>query len=307
MKKVFNVDSTCKDMRIDRWFRLKISKLPQSLIEKYLRNGKIKVNNKKIKSSFKLKENDFVNVYNLNFKENIISIKKKFKPSKQTLKSNERLIIEDNEDFIVVNKEAGTSVQGGTKSKKNLIDIFSNSKIFDNKKPFTVHRLDKDTSGILIVAKNRQSAQLFTSLFRLRKIHKTYLALCHGEIVSNKGQWNDNLIRYENGKQITEKALTIYKVIDKNSFCSLIELKPITGRKHQLRKQLFKIGNPIFGDDKYKLNNKQIIANRLMLHAYQIKFIINDKKYTFTAPLPDYFEKLMKSKRIIFPSYLKNF
>ena len=107
--------------------------------------------------------------------------------------------------------------------------------------------------------------------------------------------------------RLQRRALTIYKVIDKNSFCSLIELKPITGRKHQLRKQLFKIGNPIFGDDKYKFNNKQIIANRLMLHSYQIKFIINDKKYTFTAPLPDYFQKLMKSKRIIFPSYLKNF
>ena len=294
-------------MRIDRWFRLKISKLPQSLIEKYLRNGKIKVNNKKIKSSFKLKVNDLVNVYNLSFKNTITNKNNKFKPSINVLKSSERLIIENNEDFIVVNKEAGIPVQGGTKSKKNLVDIFSKSKIFDNIKPFTVHRLDKDTSGILIVAKNRPSAQLFTSLFRLRKIHKTYLALCHGEVTINKGQWNDNLIRYENSKQITEKALTIFKVIDKNSFCTLIELKPITGRKHQLRKQLFKLGNPIFGDDKYKLNNKQVFGNRLMLHAYQIKFIINDKKYTFTAPLPDYFQKLMQSKRIIFPNYLKNF
>ena len=307
MKQVFSVDLACNDMRIDRWFRLKISKLPQSLIEKYLRNGKIKVNNKKIKSSFKLKVNDLINVYNLNFKNTVTIKNNKFEPSIDVLKSSEKLIIENNEDFIVVNKEAGIPVQGGTKSKKNLVDIFSKSKIFDNIKPFTVHRLDKDTSGILIVAKNRPSAQLFTSLFRLRKIHKTYLALCHGEITNNKGQWNDNLIRYENSKQITEKALTIYKVIDKNSFCTLIELKPITGRKHQLRKQLFRLGNPIFGDDKYKLNSKQVFGNRLMLHAYQIKFIINDKKYTFTAPLPDYFQKLMKSKRIIFPNYLKNF
>ena len=80
-------------MRIDRWFRLKISKLPQSLIEKYLRNGKIKVNNKKIKSSFKLKVNDLVNVYNLSFKNTITNKNNKFKPSINVLKSSERLII----------------------------------------------------------------------------------------------------------------------------------------------------------------------------------------------------------------------
>ena len=301
MKKVFNVDSTCKDMRIDRWFRLKISKLPQSLIEKYLRNGKIKVNNKKIKSSFKLKEDDLVNVYNLNFKENIINIKKKFKPSKKILKSNEKLIIENNEDFIVVNKEAGISVQGGTKSKKNLIDIFKKSEIFSDSKPFSVHRLDKDTSGVFLMAKNRETAQLLTSLFRLRKVHKTYLAICHGELEKNSGEWNDDLVRYDNGKKIIEKAKTIYKVIDKNSNSSLIQMKPITGRKHQLRKQLFNIGHSIYGDNKYKSFTKTIGINKeLMLHAYEIKFMIKDKKFTYKALLPDYFKKLLKIKRLTY-------
>ena len=97
------------------------------------------------------------------------------------------MIIDDNKDFIVVNKESGIAVQGGTKSKKNLIDIFSKSKIFENSKPYSVHRLDKDTSGVFIIAKNRDSAKLLTSLFRLRKIHKTYLAICYGELEKNKG------------------------------------------------------------------------------------------------------------------------
>ena len=92
------------------------------------------------------------------------------------------MIIENNENFIVINKSSGISVQGGTKSKKNLIDIFAKSEIFKNSKPYSVHRLDKDTSGVFIIAKKRESAQLLTSLFRLRKVHKTYLAICHGEL-----------------------------------------------------------------------------------------------------------------------------
>jgi 23S rRNA pseudouridine955/2504/2580 synthase len=295
-------------MRLDRWIRNNLGKFPQGFIEKNLRNGKIKVNNKKIKSSFKIKTGDEINLYNLQFKNNLIQKDNKFKPSKKIIKSNEELIIDNNEDFVVINKAAGISVQGGTKSKKNLIDIFTKSTIFDNIKPYSVHRLDKDTSGLLIIAKNRPTAQLLTSLFRLRKIHKTYIALCYGEIIENKGQWNDELFRYENNKKIFEKALTHYKVIDKNSFSTLLQLKPITGRKHQLRKQLYQNGNPIFGDNKYKFNySKNIINKKLMLHAYEIKFIINEKKYTYTAPLPEYFIKLMRAKRLLFTNYLKSF
>ena len=301
MKKSFTVDSTCNDMRIDRWTRLKIGKIPQGLIEKYLRSGKIKLNKKKIKSSTKVKTNDVVNIFNLDFKETITQKKIKFEPSKEIIKSNEDQIIDNNESFIVLNKSSGISVQGGTKSKKNLVDIFAKSEIFQNTKPYSVHRLDKDTSGVFIMAKTREAAQLLTSLFRLRKVHKTYLAICHGELNKDTGEWNDDLIRYDGEKKIIEKAKTIYKVLDKNSEASLVELKPITGRKHQLRKQLYALGQPIFGDIKYKLSNSSKGLNKnLMLHSYQIKFIIDDIKHTYTALLPDYFRKLLKTKRLRF-------
>ena len=301
MKKSFTVDSTCNDMRIDRWTRLKIGKIPQGLIEKYLRSGKIKINKKKIKSSSKVKTNDVVDFFNLDFKETIIQKKIKFEPSREIIKSNEDQIIDNNENFIVLNKSSGISVQGGTKSKKNLVDIFAKSEIFQGTKPYSVHRLDKDTSGVFIMAKTRESAQLLTSLFRLRKVHKTYLAICHGELNKDSGEWNDDLIRYDGDKKIIEKAKTIYKVLDKNSEASLVELKPITGRKHQLRKQLYALGQPIFGDIKYKLTNSSRGLNKnLMLHSYQIKFIIDDVKHTYTALLPDYFRKLLKTKRLRF-------
>ena len=149
MKKSFIVDTTCNDMRIDRWTRLKIGKIPQGLIEKYLRSGKIKVNKKKIKSSTKVKTNDIVSFFNLDFKESIVQKKIKFEPSKEIIKSNEDQIIDNNENFIVLNKSSGISVQGGTKSKKNLVDIFAKSEIFQGTKPYSVHRLDKDTSVFL--------------------------------------------------------------------------------------------------------------------------------------------------------------
>jgi len=301
MKKSYTVDSTCNDMRIDRWVRLKVGKIPQGLIEKYLRSGKIKINKKKVKSSTKVKTDDVINSFIVDFKETIVQKKIKFEPSKDIIKSNEDQIIDNNENFIVLNKSSGISVQGGTKSKKNLVDIFAKSEIFQGTKPYSVHRLDKDTSGVFIMAKTRESAQLLTSLFRLRKVHKTYLAICHGELNTDAGEWNDDLIRYDGDKKIVEKAKTIFKVLDKNSEASLVELKPITGRKHQLRKQLYALGQPIFGDIKYKLSNSSRGLNKnLMLHSYQIKFIIDDVKHTYTALLPDYFRKLLKTKRLRF-------
>ncbi len=304
MKKSYNIDSKNNNMRIDRWIRTIIGHMPQSLIEKSLRNGKIKLNKKKVKSSAKVKTNDLIDLFNLNYQPKIQVKNNKFDPSQSIIKANEKLIIDDNENFVVINKMAGTSVQGGTKSRRNLIDIFAKSEIFKDSKPYSVHRLDKETSGVFIIAKNRETAQLLTSLFRLRKIHKTYLGICSGEIEKNSGEWCENLIRYENGKKIIEKAKTVYKVIDKNINSTLVEMRPITGRKHQLRKQLFSIGNPIIGDKKYGFNLNYRSKNiNLMLHSYKIKFMINNQKYTYTALLPDYFNKTLKIKRLKFVNF----
>jgi 23S rRNA pseudouridine955/2504/2580 synthase len=301
MKKTYTVESTFNDMRLDRWIRNVLGNIPQGLIEKNLRSGKIKLNKKKIKSSVKVKTNDQIDLFDFEFKEIILQKKIKFEPSQNIIKANEELIIDNNDDFIVLNKRAGISVQGGTKSKKNLIDIFNRSEIFKDTKPFSVHRLDKDTSGVFLIAKNRETAQLLTSLFRLRKVHKTYLAICHGELDKDSGEWTSDLVRYDNGKKIVENAKTTFKVIDKNSNSTLVEMKPITGRKHQLRKQLFEIGHSIYGDQKYRsINSEKGLNKNLMLHSYQIKFMINDKKYTYTALLPDYFKKLLTTKRLSF-------
>ena len=303
MNKSFIVDSSSIDMRIDRWIKTTIGNVPQSLIEKSLRNGKIKLNKKKVKSSTKLSQLDKIYFYNFQFKESKKQ-KQKFEPSNQIIKENEDDIIDNNDDFIVINKKSGIAVQGGTKSKKNIIDIFSKSKYFENTKPFSVHRLDKDTSGVFIIAKNRETAKLLTSLFRLRKIYKTYLAVCNGEIIPTKGEWVGELIRYDGNKKITEKAITKFKVIDTNNNSTLIQMNPVTGRKHQLRKQLSELDHPIYGDSKYTFNKSfKRLNKQLMLHSYEIKFMINNKKYTYRALLPDYFKKLLITKKLKFSNY----
>ena len=296
MPKLYTVDDDFNDARLDKWFKNQIINLPHSLLEKILRQNKVKVNKKKTKSSYRLQKGDLIEIYDIS-KLKPVNKKEKIKylPKKKEIGSYDDYVIEDNENFIVINKPTGIPVQSGTKSFKNIIDILKNSKYFEKSKPFIVHRLDKETSGILIIAKNRRYAQLFTSLFRIRKIHKTYLAIVYGKVNKSIKVMKDDLIYYENNKKIFQKAVSNLKIIKSNEGYSYLELNPITGRKHQLRKQLLNIGYPIIGDDKYFLNDrKRVKIKSLMLHAYKIKFMINNTQYNFKAKYNKTFEDFLK-------------
>ena len=303
MKKIFSVNDDFVNSRLDRWFRRNVCEVPQSLIEKSIRKGNIKVNSKKKKSSYKLKNKDQIIVYNINFsKDKHKEINKNYVATKKDLSQSSGMFVENNENFAVINKPSGIAVQSGTKSKKNILDILRSSKEFQGSLPYTVHRIDKETTGLLIVAKNRKYAQLFTSLFRIRKIHKIYLGIVLGEIHKSKGTFRDELFYYERKKKVKAIAITHYAVLDSNNNYSLLKLCPETGRKHQLRKQLLIHGIPILGDGKYRMseNNKSNI-NTLMLHAYKISFSIANTKYNFSAEPPLAFKKTLKGK------YLKIF
>ena len=299
MLKTYTVEKDYQNTRFDKWFKAKIINLPQSLIEKIIRLNKVKINRKRVKSSYRVKCGDIVEVYDISkFKENYRPKILKYKPSKKEVNIYDDFIKENNENFIIINKPAGIAVQSGTKSFKNIIDILKDSKYFVNRKPYIVHRLDKETSGILIIAKSREYAQLFTSLFRIRKIHKTYVALTYGKVSKLKTILKDDLVLYENNRKIIQKAISYLKVLKSSDSYSYVELNPITGRKHQLRKQLYNIGNPIVGDNKYfinrKLNKKKSKNNNLMLHAYKIKFMINNVQYNFKAKYNKDFEDFFK-------------
>ena len=300
MRNFFLIKDDSVNSRLDRWFRRNICEVPQSLIEKNLRKGKIRINNKKVKSSYKLKYNDKIILYNINFTINKNKkIKIKYQATKEELSLSPSLFIENNKNFVVINKPAGISVQSGTKSRKNIIDILRNTREFTESQPYTVHRIDKETSGVLIVAKNRKFAQLFTSLFRIRKIHKTYLGIVLGELNEKKGTFIDDIFHYEGDKKVKTKAITHFTLINSNNNYSLLKLNPETGRKHQLRKQLLIHGFPILGDSKYRIsNNNPSKKDKLMLHAYKINFSINEHKYNFLAEPTELFKSTLKEKSL---------
>tara|TARA_B100000767_G_scaffold247033_1_gene247044 strand:- start:2491 stop:3399 length:909 start_codon:yes stop_codon:yes gene_type:complete len=285
--------------RFDRWFKSNVINLPQSLIEKILRLNKVKVNRKKVKSAYRVQTGDIIEIYDISkFKINNRAKISKYKPSRKEVDVYDDYILENNDNFIVINKPRGIAVQAGTKSFRNIIDVLKDSKYFENTKPYIVHRLDKETSGVLIIAKTREYAQLFTSLFRIRKIHKTYIALTHGKVLKDIKTLKDDLIIYEKGKKIIQKAISHIRLLKISSDYSYVELNPITGRKHQLRKQLYNIGNPIIGDDKYFINRRadkiKDKGKNLLLHAYKIKFMINNVQYNFKAEYDNEFESFIK-------------
>ena len=301
MIKKFAVEKDFHNTRFDRWFKNNVLDIPQGLIEKIIRKNQAKVNGKKTKSSYRVQQKDIIEIFNIEkvkkTEKNLIT---QYVPSNTEKDKYDDFVIENNENFLVINKPAGIAVQSGTKSFKNVVDTLRNTKYFEETKPFIVHRLDKETSGILIVAKTREYAQLFTSLFRIRKIHKTYLAVVYGEVSKELKVLEDDLVLYEKERKIVQKATSYIKILKGNVDYSLLELRPITGRKHQLRKQLYNIGNSIIGDDKYyvKRGKDFIKSKNLMLHAYEIKFMINNIKYNFRADFNKEFKDFIFKKNL---------
>ena len=292
----FIINKSYNKSRFDKWFKEEVINLPNSLIQKLLRKNQIKVNNKKIKSSFRLTEGDNISVFNLSrYKPTNFKKKIQYLPSTKEKKSIDNFIIYNDNDYIVINKPKGIAVQSGTNNLKNIVDTLKKTKYFQYTKPYIVHRLDKETSGIFLIAKNRESAQFFTSLFRIRKIHKTYLAIVKGEVPKSLKKMEDFLEYFEKNKKIKLKAITFLKVLKSNHRYSLLELNPKTGRKHQLRKQLYMRGYPIIGDQKYNFKqSKNFKDQSMLLHASKLKFIKDDKKINFEAELDHDFQKKVK-------------
>jgi len=202
-------------------------------------------------------------------------------------------ILYEDDYIIVVNKPAGLAVQGGEGVKTSLDKIFAEIR---TPKPLLVHRLDKDTSGVLLAAKGRENAARFSRLLNSPKIIKQYTAICAGRPKNEKGVINDKLLIHGNLKS----SETRYKVLKTSVFTeenieySALELELGTGRMHQIRRHLAMNGNPVLGDDKYgdfTLNKKLCKSaglKRLLLHASRL--IIKDSfNLDIRAPLPEYF------------------
>jgi 23S rRNA pseudouridine955/2504/2580 synthase len=202
-------------------------------------------------------------------------------------------ILYEDDNIIVVNKPAGLAVQGGEGVKTSLDKIFAELR---TPKPLLVHRLDKDTSGVLLAAKGRENAARFSRLLNSPKITKQYTAICAGRPKNEKGVITDKLLIHGNLKS----SETRYKVLKTSVFTeenleySALELELGTGRMHQIRRHLAMNGNPVLGDDKYgdftlnKKLHKSAGLKRLLLHASRL-IIKESFNLDIRAPLPDYF------------------
>lgn len=225
-------------------------------------------------------------------------------------------IIHQDENIIVVDKPAGLSVHEGIGAREKtlvdfLIEEFPEIKnVGDDKiiRPGIVHRLDKETSGVLLVARNQKTFEYLKDLFKNRKIEKKYLALVFGKFKEKQGKVEGEMGRSKRdfrkqalvrGKINVRKerySLTYYKVLDEWDDYSLLEVSPKTGRTHQIRVHLHSIGHPIVGDKKYTFKEyKNIGTPRMFLHAESISFLGPDgQKYFFKSDPPEEFETYLK-------------
>ena len=278
--KSFVVNKDFDGSRVDRFLKKQFPNIPQSLFEKNFRKKKITVNNKKVKNLFKLKIDDIVDVY-IDFKIKNVSQRKNF----STIDYNElkkNFIFECN-DYCILNKPYGYASQDGSKVKKNVIDILN----LNSNNYHIVHRLDKETTGLMLIAKNRFYAKKFSEMFKLREIKKKYLTILNGKIKKNKGELysKDNL----NGKEIVSKLY--FEVISKRNNFSYLEIDLITGRKHQIRKQFSDIGHPVVGDAKYGDKRNK---SPLCLLSYEIEFEYNNKVKKYKARIPKNFKTYLE-------------
>ncbi len=287
------------EVRLDKYLKNLFTSLTQSFIEKNIRKKNILINNSRTKANYLVKLND--NLIILNFHEelykNKIIYKKNINISDKDLKKFNKSIIFQNNNFLVINKWSDIATQGGSKVSVSIDHIIKNI----NPDYRLVHRLDKETSGLLLISKNLKYARYFSTLFKQHLITKFYIALCEG---SPKNKNSKVLLNIKNKNQEIEKTITNYVVIDNKNNITQILYNPETGKTHQLRKVSKNLGCSIIGDQKYNINSKYK-NEKLMLHAFALKFKIYEEKFSVISELPDYFINFIKKNKLKFKENLE--
>ena len=276
MIKIIIIDSNSANQRIDKFLKRNFDNLSQSFIEKNLRKKNILLNHHLAKSKQIIKVDDKITIKNFS-NETYKKFEKKKSTSninKSHIKAFKQSILYENDNFLIIDKWSGIASQGGSNIVVSIDTIIKN--ISENYN--LVHRLDKETSGLMIIAKNLKYTRLFGKLFKSQKLKKTYLAICDG-VPKLKESYVDLNIKNNSDKVI--KTQTFYKILSYNNKTSLIKFEPQTGKKHQLRIVAKNLGCPIVGDIKYNLNsNKQ--KENLKLNAFMLEFDIEDNQFKIT-------------------------
>lgn len=191
-------------------------------------------------------------------------------------------ILYEDDNIISIDKPYGIST-AHEKGKPTLLSLLEEKY---NKKFYTVHRLDKDVSGVIIFAKNEETHKYFSKLFENREVQKTYIALVHGIVENEEGIIDKPIRQFGSGRMGVDKvngkkSITQFQVLERRNTNTLLEIKPLTGRRHQIRVHLYSIGHPVVGDKMYGDKTLQVSYPRLMLHASEL--IIKQKSENFIS------------------------
>ena len=290
-------------MRLDRWFKTHYATLPHSRLEKLLRTGQVRVDGGRAKASTRLAAGQSVRVPPLP------DVAPPPGP-RRALSKGDRVFLAaialyEDDDLLVLNKPSGIAVQGGTKTTQHIDRLLEGMGDGPETRPRLVHRLDRDTSGVLVIAKRRSVAAKLGRAFQTRSVRKIYWAIVKGvpkplqgkveaALVKAAGPDGDRVRKARPGEQdIAQSAVTHYAVVDRaGQAASFVSLKPVTGRQHQLRAHMAIIGNPILGDEKY-YGDRDLppgVPRKLQLHARRISFPhpSGEGVVDVTAPLPDH-------------------
>jgi 23S rRNA pseudouridine955/2504/2580 synthase len=298
-------------LRLDRWFKIHFPQVTFAYLNKLTRTGQVRVGAGRVKTNTRLKAGDDIRIPPLAFDKRPADVPKEdVAPlTREERRLFDSMVIHEDRDIYILNKPSGFAVQGGTKTFLHLDGLLMGLGKELGERPLLVHRLDRDTSGVIVVAKRRAVAAALGTLFATRNVKKTYWAIVKGVPKPLQGKIDVALVkaRTEEGDRVRaskageeddeQRAITQYAVLDRAKVASWVSLRPMTGRQHQLRAHTTHIGTPILGDNKYN-GDKDLpegVKNQLHLHARRLVFPHpRDGVIDITAPLPEHMLQTFK-------------